>query len=151
MPTPRDNSTQFQFAADPHIERSMHTTCPVENERNGRRDIDDAGPGSDDIIDGSRTHAQDAQPSERDTDDPLNTTNEVANTKTVMMEHEQPTAETSSPMSATSEPKEAEHQTSSIQMSSGIGSYSSIDYGIPNVRVCEAKTVIRGRIPWSSG
>lgn len=145
MPTPRDNSTQLHFAADPHVERSMHTTCPVEDERGGRRGIDDARPDPDDIIDETRSHPLDAQPTEKDTDDPLDSINDLTKTKTVMMEQEHITTETSSPMSATSEPKEAEQQTSSISMSSGIGSYSSIDYGIPNVRVCEVQIMISGQ------
>ena len=145
MPTPRDNTIQFQLATDPQANRSAHTTCPVENERLGRGDIDDARPDPDDIINRGEPQLQDAQSTSTEMDDPLDTINNITKTKTITMEHESTTTETSSPMSTISESKEAEAQISA-PMSYGFRNYSPIDYGIPNTRVCRFQSFMLAQV-----
>lgn len=39
MPTPSDSTSSLQFLIDPHIERSVHTSCPPESDRTRREQI----------------------------------------------------------------------------------------------------------------
>lgn len=140
MPTPRDNPTQLQLAADPEADRS-HTICPIENERYSRRGENDVRPDPNDTDDRDRSLSQNAQQTEADADDPSNAIDDLTKTKNTMMQDDHIMTEASSPASAASEPKDTELQASSTSISSSIRSYSSIDYGIPNTRVCGALAI----------
>lgn len=135
MPTPRDNPAQLQLAADPEADRP-HTICPIENERYSRRGENDARPDPIDTDDRNRPRSQNARQTEADIDDASNTIDDLTKTKNTMVEDDHIMAEALSPASAASEPKDAELQVSSTSISSSIRNYSSIDYGIPNTRVC---------------
>lgn len=141
MPTPRDSTTQLQLTIDPHLERSSHTTCPTEIERpgGGGWGVDaEVTPDSDHVIDREVTRHGTPR-SERD-DHGLELMNhdDSPRTKSIIMDQDSTEPEGASPMSITAEPKETDSSIPSAAMSSAVGSYSSVNYGIPNVRVCQA-------------
>lgn len=141
MPTPRDSTTQLQLAIDPHLERPSHTTCPTELERPGGWGADgEARPDSDNVIGGDVMRHEATPPLEIDDHSPVGLVNQdnPPRTKTMTMDQDNTEAEGSSPMSITTEPKDTDSSLPSTAMSSAVGSYSSVNYGIPNVRVCGA-------------
>lgn len=137
MPTPRDSTTQLQLAIDPHLERPSHTTCPTEIERPGGWGGDgEVRPDPDDIINGDVTRHEATPRSEIDDQSPeLMHHDNSPRTKTITMDQDNTEVEGSSPMSIVAEPKETDSSIPSAAMSSAVGSYSSVNYGIPNVRV----------------
>lgn len=137
MPTPRDSTTQLQLAIDPHLERPSHTTCPTEIERPGGWGGDgEVRPDPDDITDGDVTRHEATPGSEIDGQSPeLIHPDNSPRTKTITMDQDNTEVEGSSPMSIVAEPKETDSSIPSAAMSSAVGSYSSVNYGIPNVRV----------------
>lgn len=144
MPTPRDSTTQLQLAIDPHLERTSHTTCPTEIERPGGWGGDgEARPDPDEVIDRDVTRHQEIPPSEIEGHRPVELMNHdnSSRTKTITIDQDNTEAEGSSPISiAAAEPKETNPSIPSAAMSSAVGSYSSVNYGIPNVRVCAARS-----------
>lgn len=142
MPTPRDNASQLQLAADSHVDRMAHTTCPVENERTERRGASNIRPNPDRTANGddSEQCRQDVHSGEQAMDDPADTVNDDATkTRTIIMEHDLVNTESLSPASVTLDSKEIESRPTPTMISSGSGSSSSINYGIPNIRVCDAQ------------
>lgn len=138
MPTPRDSTTQLQLAIDPHLERPSHTTCPTELERPGGWGADgEARPDSDNVIGGDVMRHEATPPLEIDDHSPVGLVNQdnPPRTKTMTMDQDNTEAEGSSPMSITTEPKDTDSSLPSTAMSSAVGSYSSVNYGIPNVRM----------------
>lgn len=140
MPTPRDSTTQLQLAIDPHLDRPSHTTCPTEIERPGGWGTDGEGRSdSDHVIDGNVTRHEGIPGSETDDHSPeLMNHDDSPRTKAIIMDQDNTEAEGSSPMSIVAEPKETDSSIPSAAMSSAVGSYSSVNYGIPNVRVRRA-------------
>ena len=141
MPTPRDSTAQLQLAIDPHLERTSHTTCPTEIERPGGWGSNgEARPDPEDVIDGDVTRHQETSPSEIEGHSPVELMNHdnSSRTKTITMDQDNTEAEGSSPMSIAAEPKETHPSIPSAAMSSAVGSYSSVNYGIPNIRVSGA-------------
>lgn len=143
MPTPRDSTAQLQLAIDPHLERTSHTTCPIEIERPGGWGSNgEARSEPEDVIDGEVTRHQETPSSEIEGHSPVELMNHdnSSRTKTISVDQDNTEAEGSSPMSIAAEPKETHPSIPSAAMSSAVGSYSSVNYGIPNIRVSGARS-----------
>lgn len=97
-------------------------------------------PDPDDVIDGDMTQHEAIHQSELEGHSPVELVNhdDSPQTKTITMDQDNMEAEGSRPMSIATESKETDSSIPSAAMSSAVGSYSSVNYGIPNVRVCGA-------------
>ncbi len=138
MPTPRDSTAQVQLDTDPHLERASHTTCPTENERiGGRRELSDTRRTSDNATDNAVARLRDAPPSATGnlSHDGLTLHDSSTRPKTTTRVQESSALEGSSPLGISSDVKEAEPRIASPSMSLAIGGSSSVNCGIPNIRV----------------
>lgn len=133
MPTPQENGAQAQLVIDLHLDRSAHSSCPVENERPGSsRGPAIPFPVQSDSIDDEPSRQQDSPHS----DDDVGVDHPCIRTKTTLMNRESTPTEGLSPMSVVSEPREADLQETLTSRTSSLGASLSISYGIDDTRVC---------------
>jgi hypothetical protein len=133
MPTPQETGAQAQLVIDSPLDRSAHSTCPVENERpGGSRRSATSFPVHSNSIDDEASQQQDSPHS----DDDAGVDQHCIRTKTTLMNRESTPSEGLSPMSIVSEPREADLQETSTSRASSLGASFSISYGIDDTRVC---------------
>lgn len=138
MPTPRESDAQSQLLIDSHLDRSAHTSCPVENERSGGpRGSATSLPNQSNLIDDDVSQQHDSTHSDDDVAGSSDSTNHQSiKTKTTIKDRDSPPTEGLSPMSAISDSREIDLQESSISEASNLGVSYSINYGIDDTRVC---------------